>query len=162
MVAKPQHTLPMILYADDCTVLPHKLDNTYYPGGDEDSTNGNVGYHTSHTNDVCCGLENLNLKWCRVLSLDGPDDSPDGQCEENLSGNRNTATSHTLQKPVGDQSAVRHVSFCDEVIVYLFDQVRTLIGFYIWLQCHCNTVWFKRFDSQFSPTCQKHVMSKHL
>ncbi|CAL8309651.1 unnamed protein product [Boreogadus saida] len=119
IVAKPQHTLPMILYADDCPVLPQKLDNTYYPGGDEDSTNGNVGYHTSHASDVCCGLENLNSKWCRVLSLDSPDD---GRCEENLSGNRNTATSPTLQNPVGDQRPVRRVSFCDEVLVYLFDQ----------------------------------------
>ncbi|CAL8302149.1 unnamed protein product [Lota lota] len=119
IVAKPQHTLPMILYADDCTVLPQKLDNKYYTGGNEDSTNGNVSYHTSHTSDVCCGLENLNSKWCRVLSLDSPDE---GQCEENLTRNRNKPTSHTLQKPVGDQRAVRHVSFCDEVIVYLFDQ----------------------------------------
>ena len=142
-VAKPQCTLPMILYADDCTVLPQKLDNTYFPGGDEDSTNGNVGYHTSHASDVCCGFENLNSKWCRVLSLDSPDD---GQCEENLTGNRNTATSHTLQKPVGDQRAVRHVSFCDEVIVYLFDQVRTCKGFDIF-QGYSVNVTLKGFDS---------------
>lgn len=119
IVAKPRHTLPMVLYADNCTLLPQKLDNIYYQGGDEESTNGNVGYHTSRTGDACGGLENLNSKWCRVLSLDSPDE---GRCAETFTGNRHTGTRHTLKKPVGDQRKVKHVAFCDEVIVYLFDQ----------------------------------------
>ncbi|CAL8283741.1 unnamed protein product [Merluccius merluccius] len=106
----------MILYADDCTLLPQTLDNIHYRVGDGESTNGNVGYHTSHISDVCCGVENLNSTSCRVVSSDSPDGD---ECD--FTGNRNTGTRHTLKKP-GDQRTVKHVSFCDEVIVYLFDQ----------------------------------------
>lgn len=129
MVAKPQHTLPMILYTDDddcAELLPQKLDdNVCYRDGEGESDNGNVGdHHASLTGDARCALENLNSKRCRVPSLDGPDE---GQREVSLDGNENTVTHHTSKHP--DRRTVKHgvlhrrtVSFCDEVIVYLFDQ----------------------------------------
>ncbi|KAG7255314.1 hypothetical protein CRUP_001187 [Coryphaenoides rupestris] len=104
MVARPQHAvLPMVLYTDLCPLLPQRLDNRAWEGG-----GGGLD-------------ENLNSTWCRVLSSDGPEE---GQREENLAGNRDPDRTrpHSPETPGGPQRTVRHVSFCHEVIVYLFDQ----------------------------------------